>query len=268
MERTDVVAHRIIFLRKIKKLRDEGRSIIYTDETFVHSTHSTPKCWQTKDIGLSVPFSKGDRMIIVHAGNKNGFIPGASLVFKAKSSSGDYHNEMNFDNFVKWLEERLIPNLPERSVLILDNAAYHNVQIDKCPTQSTRKLDIQQWLDRHGIQYSTGLLKAELLQLCKLNKPAPTFRVDQLLKDNGHSALRLPPYHADLNPIEMIWSNLKGYIGRRNLKFKMTDVQTLIQEGLESIGEKELLDCCNHVETVEQEYWKRDIAVEAEIEKL
>ena len=70
----------------------------------------------------------------------------AELVWKAKSSTGDYHDEMNGDNFFKWVKEKLIPHLPPKSVLIIDNAPYHNLQVDKCPTQASRKADIQAWL--------------------------------------------------------------------------------------------------------------------------
>ena len=54
------------------------------------------------------------------------------------------------------------------------------------------------------------MLKVELLELCKMKKPEPVYTIDQILKENGHEAIRLPPYHADLNSIEMIWSQLKG----------------------------------------------------------
>ena len=100
---------------------------------------------------------------------------------------GVYHNEMNFDYFMKRLQNQVIPNLPEKSALVLDNAAYHNVQVDKCPTQSTRKADIQSWLQRRNIQFTDTMLKAELLELCKLHKSAPVYRVDQVLKSAGHS---------------------------------------------------------------------------------
>jgi len=68
-------------------------------------------------------------MIVLHAGGDRGFVPGADLLFKAKSASGDYHDEMNHINFVKWLQEKLIPGLPANSVVVMDNAAYHNVQV-------------------------------------------------------------------------------------------------------------------------------------------
>ena len=122
MERSDVVAARINYLRSMKKYRDEERTIVYTDQTFVHSGHTTPRTWQSDDVALRVPFSKGERVVVVHAGSEEGFIQGAELVFKAHSASGDYHDEMNSINFLKWLNEKLIPNLPQRSVLVVDNA--------------------------------------------------------------------------------------------------------------------------------------------------
>jgi hypothetical protein len=129
MERTDVTIQRIRYLRAVKKFRDEGRPIVFVDETYIHSSHSVPKCWQDKTTGLSVPFGKGDRIIILHAGGKNGFVPGSLLVFKAKSSTGDYHSQMNAENFQKWLREMLIPKLQPHTVVVLDNAGYHNIQV-------------------------------------------------------------------------------------------------------------------------------------------
>ena len=95
------------------------------------------------------------------------------LVYDANLSTGDYHKEMNFDYFMKWFQNQAIPNLPEKSALVLDNATYHNVQVDICPTQSTRKADIQDWLQRPRIQFTDTMLKAELLELSKMHKPAP-----------------------------------------------------------------------------------------------
>ena len=43
MERSDVVAQRISYLRNIKRLREAGYTIIYTEETCVHSSHSVLK---------------------------------------------------------------------------------------------------------------------------------------------------------------------------------------------------------------------------------
>ena len=123
-------------------------------------------CSKESNLSLQVPFSRGERLIVLNVGSKAGFLKGTELVWKAKSSTRDYHDEMNGDDFFKWVKEKLIPHLPPKSVLIIDNAPYHNLQVDKCPTQASRKADIQAWLTRRQIPFGATLLKAELLQIC------------------------------------------------------------------------------------------------------
>ena len=222
-------------------------------------------CCKESNFSLQAPFSRGERLIVLHAGSKAGFLKGTDLVWKAKSSTGDYHDEMNGDNFFKWVKEKLIPHLPPKSVLIIDNTPYHNLQVDKCPTQASRKADIQAWLTRQQIPFGATLfmLKAELLQICKQHKPIPSFLLDNIFKDYGHDCLRLPAYHADLNSIELIWATMKGYIARRNVSFKMTDVIQLTHDAIAAVTEDDWVSSCRHVEEVERKY--ADIAVEAEM---
>ena len=56
----------------------------------------------------------GERMIILHAGYNEGFEPNAEVVFRALSFSGDYHREMDLKMIVRWLEDKLVPNLPPK----------------------------------------------------------------------------------------------------------------------------------------------------------
>ena len=53
-------------------------------------------------------------MIILHGGYNEGFVPNAEVDFKAHSSSGDYHGEMNHKMIVRCLEDKLIPKLPPK----------------------------------------------------------------------------------------------------------------------------------------------------------
>ena len=224
-------------------------------------------CCKESNCSLHVPFSRGGSLIILHAGSKARFLKGTELVWKAKPSTGDYHDEMNGDNFFKWVKEKLIPHLPPKSVLIIDNAPYHNLQVDKCPIQVSREADIQAWLTRQQIPFGATLLKADRLQICKQHKPTPSFLLDSILKEYGHDCLRLSAYHADLNSIELIWATMKGYIARRNVSFKMTDVIQLTHDAIAAVTEDDWVSSCRHVEEVERKYWDADIAVEAEMEK-
>jgi hypothetical protein len=54
--------------------------------------------------------------------------------------SGDYHDEMNFENVSKLVREMLIPpDLPPNCVIVLDNAPYQSVQMNNPPTLMSRK---------------------------------------------------------------------------------------------------------------------------------
>ena len=64
-------------------------------------------------------------------------------MFNPGSASGDYHGQMDGGNFEKWYKEKLLPNLPPNSIIVMDNASYHSVQSDRAPTTATRKADIQ-----------------------------------------------------------------------------------------------------------------------------
>jgi hypothetical protein len=75
--------------------------------------------------------STSHRLTVVHTGSSNGFLEGAGLMFKAGTASGDYHGQMNADNFEEWLNEIVIPKLLPVSVLVMDNAPYHGRQVDK-----------------------------------------------------------------------------------------------------------------------------------------
>ncbi|CAH2105951.1 unnamed protein product [Euphydryas editha] len=121
----------------------------------------------------------------------------------------DYRSEMNAHNFTKWITEKLIPNLHEPSIIVFDNAPYHSVITNKASTSSSRIEEIKNWLIENNVEFDPRLRKPNLLTLVKQHKPQPIYEIDELLGENGHTVVRLPPYHCDLNPIELIWDIAK-----------------------------------------------------------
>ncbi|CAH1108551.1 unnamed protein product [Psylliodes chrysocephalus] len=80
--------------------------------------------------------------------------------------------------------------------------------------------DIIKWLTDRNINFPGKSIQIELLEIVKLNKPPVRYVVDELAETHG-IVVRLFPNHCKLNPIELIWAQVKGYVGRHNTTFKL-----------------------------------------------
>lgn len=260
-EKSNIKSLRAKYLRTISKYRSEGRYISYVDETYLHAGHVVGNQWSDDTSkGFYKNISKGQRLIIVHGGGCKGFVNNALLIFKSGCKSGDYHDDMNFLNFSKWFREQYLPNLPPNSVIVVDNASYHNVQHNKAPNMSNKKADMMKWLVDHNINFDTNMLKPEIYHKIVINKPEfVEYKIDELAKQAGHTILRLPPYHPDLNPIEMIWAATKNAIAKRNTTGKLKDVEIIAREEFSKISEVDWNARCEHVIEIENNYKKDDL---------
>ena len=137
-ENPQIISDRCYFLRTIREYRRAGFQIVYSDETWVNQNHKPEFGWFPKDESVlpQVPAGKGQRFVILHAGCRTqGLLPGCNLVFKANSSEGDYHKEMNSKVFLEWWTDQLLPALNEPSVIVLDNAkvkSYTRMVVNHC----------------------------------------------------------------------------------------------------------------------------------------
>jgi hypothetical protein len=77
----DIRAARLACLRNISRHRNEGRPIIT-----LHTHKKEHALSDAKNAGLLAPVSKG-RVVIVHAGSENSFIPNALLMFESRTKS-------------------------------------------------------------------------------------------------------------------------------------------------------------------------------------
>ncbi|CAH2092202.1 unnamed protein product [Euphydryas editha] len=165
---------------------------------------------------------------------------------------------MDSNNFMKWLQEKLLPNIPKNSIVVMDNAPYHSKVTNKVPTTAARKEDIQKWLTENRIPFQEKMTKPELYYLLKIHKPAKIYFVDEMLSRNGHEVLRLPPYQCDLNPIEYIWNILKQRVADKNVLQMEKDIEGLTNDALNSITADDWKREINHVDRLREEYWKKD----------
>ena len=186
------------------------------------------KAWSDNSgrCNVSKFISKGKRIVICHAGSEFGFIPN-SLLMCGKSlskASADYHQDMNSDVFESWLKKQLPPNLPQKCVLIIDNASYHSRQEVKVPTQATKKAEILEFMMKKNILMPSPVpTRPVLLERIKLFQVEKEYFVDNLIRRHGYEVLRLPPYHCVLNAIELASSKLKWTIRSENVFTEQPD---------------------------------------------
>lgn len=269
VEKPEIIQRRNNYLEWISHYRRLGRPIVYLDETYINDNYTTSKQWSDGTAsGFKGKIGKGARFIIVHAGSENGFIPGALLAFRSKSDTSDYHGEMNSTNFYKWLVEQLVPNLPPKSVVVVDNASYHNHLHQPPPTAANRKDVIKEWLTgKVELDPAVKWTKTKLVE--KLREIRPQYlqyKIDGLLKQHGHDILRLPPYHPNLNPIEEIWGIKKRRVAAENVIQKRSAVAELIKVHFEDPSMELWKACCEKTKRTELSFIGQSLDVQFDIE--
>ena len=204
---------------------------------------------------MNKPAGKGERLIVVNAITLDGWVNNAQLVFEAKKRTGDYHGQMDWGNFSRWFTEQLLPNIPENSIIIMDNASYHNTTEENTfPKSNARKENLRKWLDDKEIPWGEDLLKAELYALCKSFKPKPEYKIDKITEAVGHSILRTPQYHPELQPIEMCWGVMKNYMAK-HCDFTLRKFRNNLPSAFSQVTSKTCRKLIAKTVTEENKYW-------------
>ena len=260
-----VIIARREYLRKKLANRKNNNSIIlsgvYLDESYINVNHSIEKTWYFTDDGPGVnkPSGKGPRIIIVNAVTKEGWVPNAKLVFQAKQSTGDYQGKMDYGNFSKWFKKQLLPNIPKQSLIFMDNAKYHNLYVeDAFPTVKTLQVELQEWLKaKHPSEYDDNMLKPELYKRCRELCPKPKYRLDVVAENAGHTIIRTPQYHPELQPIEICWGVVKNYCAKK-CDYTMEKLKIHLDDGFKQVTPLTLKGIFKKVRNEEDRYWKED----------
>ncbi|KAM7293679.1 uncharacterized protein ISCGN_023277 [Ixodes scapularis] len=264
---------------KFRPLFRDRSKIFYLDGTWVTAGHTVSRVWVDTTVaashdafmrglstGLKQPSGKGQRLIVTHIGSDEGFVDDCLDVFCGQKT-GDYHEEMDGARFEKWLDGVLY-KLPTGSVIVMDNASYHSRRLEAVPTTSSRRDDIRQWLTSKKISWDPKMVKKQLLDIVALVKPQHLkYRVDTAAETAGCTVVRLPPYHCEFNPIELIWAQIKNGVAARNTTFKIVDVGRLLNEEVDKVTTDNWINAVRHVIDIEATF-RRGGATSAHIQPI
>ena len=87
------------------------------------------------------------------------------LITGSKNEDGDYHTELNFaiyEKFFKKMVTELRKQYDGEIALVLDNARYHSKQDRSIPTKTSRKTQMQDFMDEYKIRYDANEKRPQL----------------------------------------------------------------------------------------------------------
>ena len=272
---------------------DVSRRIVYMDESYIH------KNYQRRDDSLFDPNDeqdletkaqhKGKRYCFIAAiiddsrspdvmaipddvrpdVDKAGLMHETLDIFEGgKKQTADYHGMFDSVYFIKWMD-KLLQALAHRNVenalIVMDNAKYHKCLPDGTPKGSWKKQRMVEYCNEHNIPVSPSDLKNVIWDRLKKHidqniKPV----VVSMAEASGHKVVWSPPHHSDLQPIELIWANVKGTVGRQyttnttfkdvliRLKKAFDELQTTTVRGCIRKAKKHLDELLQHILQQEQ----------------
>ena len=181
---------------------------------------------------------------------------------------------MNGDVSEHWMKQHLLPYVAGNSCIVIDHAPYHTMLTDdsKPAAINLKREELIDWLIAHGAKDEGELLSKErflsdeMAHHWSIRSWMKTKRLDKAvalcsccITDSQTSLscstmngtdirlLLLPVAHPVLNPIELMWGQIKRYVRDNNCDFTITHIRELAEQKYRSkIQEHGMLPFSTH----------------------
>jgi len=97
--------------------------------------------------------------------------------------------------------------------------------------------------------------------------PEPTYVIDVIARQHGHEVIRTPPYHPELQPIEMCWGILKNEVAR-HCDFTIDNLTLHLENAFEKVTATTCQNIMKQVRSVEDRFWEEDAKLDKRPENL
>jgi hypothetical protein len=89
-------------------------------------------------------------------GNRKEFHSWCRTDFGSNQKMGTCHKEMNSDNYMQCIKEKILLKLLQKCIFMVYNTIYHNLLTEMCPTYSSILKNMKDWLLKHKIPFTSG----------------------------------------------------------------------------------------------------------------
>ena len=112
---------------------------------------------------------------------------------------------------------------------------------------------MQEWLTRKRIPFSDEDLKMDLFAKIQLSVPnRKLYATNEAANACGLIVLRSPVAHCEVNPIELVWADVKRYLKVDNKTFKLSVLEQLVPNALQFVTPEMW---AKHCQLVQKENW-------------
>jgi len=119
--------------------------------------------------------------------------------------------------------------------------------------------------DVPSVEVHNTLTKKQLV--AAIPKRAKRYVVDEKAKENDIEVVRLPPYHCEFNPIELVWARAKAAVAWRNVKYKLKVAMEVMREEVEKCDAAYWAKLEQHAVKEEQKVILGDTLLNARIQR-
>ena len=196
---------------------------------------------------------KGEQVAVrvLHAATQSGWLSNCLCFLQVKKDEVGNWKPIDPTEFELWCSELLLPNISEKSVVVIDSKPYHwrkfikmSNRKDKKSSKSPKTQDKKSSARVTKNQDKKTKSKTDVDGACV---------IEVLAEEMGHIILKLPPYHGTLNPLTEAWSVVKSIVSSQqspNMKIHevmynieqavaMTNSQSFWRMAFEGVAEEE-----------------------------
>ncbi|KAF1756464.1 hypothetical protein GCK72_012917 [Caenorhabditis remanei] len=172
---------------------------------------------------------------------------------------------MSSDLYIEYMKKvlpQIVAATPKgrQPTLVIDNATIHNTLIDKLPTKSSKKAELRAFLEKHNVDCAVDATNLQLWEEVKAlmetrggRDAMKRYYVDEYAESLGVKIVRLPPYHCQFSPIELVWNQLKTHLRSAG---KTTDKLEVVAERaktwLKNTNESQIAWTYEHILEIEE----------------
>jgi hypothetical protein len=253
------------YVQRMTSSESSSHRIVYMDESYIHHHYArhNDSLVDPTDENYVKEKHKGRRLCFIAAildkdrtVSDEGRIPAESAqllqdtvdIFEGGKQTADYHGMFCHDYFVDWMD-KLLSSLDKRGLsnclIVLDNAKYHKVLPTTTPKQGSRRSIMLDAMKDYGLTIPENSTKAILWKALSEHIKAHVVPVIvSKARAKGHDVAFTPPYHSDLQPIEIVWAIVKGEVGRQySTSTKFADIQPRLERAFANLQSSTVQGC-------------------------